>query len=122
MSQPRADHDLVSDRGLARLPDGLFEQRAAAIVTLMKARANRPSGEQASSRWQEEIISREIPMGASVLDLGCGGGFLLERLLREPHVRGQGVDIHPVQEFPCVDRGVPVIQADLGPGLRWCPD
>ncbi len=122
MSQPRADHDLVSDRGLARLPEGLFEQRAAAIVALMQARASRPTAEQASSRWQEEIISREIPMGASVLDLGCGDGFLLERLIRERNVRGQGVEIDPDQVFSCVDRGVPVIQADLGAGLRWCPD
>jgi methionine biosynthesis protein MetW len=122
MSQPRADHDLVFDRGLAHLPEGLFEQRAAAIVALMQARSTRPTGEQASSRWQEEIISREIPMGASVLDLGCGDGFLLERLIRERNVRGQGVEIDPDQVFSCVDRGVPVIQADLGAGLRWCPD
>jgi methionine biosynthesis protein MetW len=122
MSQPKADHDLVTDRGLSRLPEGLFEQRAAAIVALMKERANRPSAGQASSRWQEEIISREIPMGATVLDLGCGDGFLLERLIRERNVRGQGVEIDPDQVFSCVDRGVPVIQADLGAGLRWCPD
>ena len=122
MSQPRADHDLVSDRGLARLPEGLFEQRAATIVALMKARAERPTPEPSSLRWQEEIISREIPMGASVLDLGCGDGFLLERLIRERNVRGQGVEIDPDQVFSCVDRGVPVIQADLGAGLRWCPD
>ena len=122
MTQPRADHDLVTDRELAKLPEGLFEQRAAAIVALMKARASRPAGEPASSRWQEEIISREIPMGATVLDLGCGDGFLLERLIRERNVRGQGVEIDPDQVFSCVDRGVPVIQADLGAGLRWCPD
>jgi methionine biosynthesis protein MetW len=122
MSQPRADHELVTDRGLARLPEGLFEQRAAAIVALMKARAERPAPEPSSLRWQEEIISREIPMGASVLDLGCGDGFLLERLIRERNVRGQGVEIDPDQVFSCVDRGVPVIQADLGAGLRWCPD
>ena len=122
MSQPRADHNLVTDRGLARLPEGLFEQRAAAIVELMKARSQRLPSEPASLRWQEELISREIPMGASVLDLGCGDGFLLERLIRERNVRGQGVEIDPDQVFSCVDRGVPVIQADLGAGLRWCPD
>jgi methionine biosynthesis protein MetW len=122
MTQPRADHDLVTDRELDRLPEGLFEQRAAAIVTLMKARASKPAQTAASARWQEEIISREIPMGASVLDLGCGDGFLLERLIRERNVRGQGVEIDPDQVFSCVDRGVPVIQADLGTGLRWCPD
>jgi methionine biosynthesis protein MetW len=122
MTQPRADQDLVTDRGLNRLPEGLFEQRAAAIVALMRERSNRTAGEPAALRWQEEIISREIPTGATVLDLGCGDGFLLERLIRERSVRGQGVEIDPDQVFSCVDRGVPVIQADLGAGLRWCSD
>jgi methionine biosynthesis protein MetW len=122
MSQPRADHKLVTDRGLAHLPEGTFEKRAAEIAALMKARAQRATPESSGGRWQEEIISREIPVGASVLDLGCGDGFLLERLVRERNVRGQGVEIDPDQVFSCVDRGVPVIQADLGTGLRWCPD
>lgn len=122
MTQPRADQDLVTDREIDRLPDGLFERRAAEIAALMKAHAGRPARPAATARWQEEIISREIPMGASVLDLGCGDGFLLERLIRERNVRGQGVEIDPDQVFSCVDRGVPVIQADLGGGLRWCPD
>ena len=120
MTQPRADRELLTDR--AQLPAGEFEKRAAEIIALMKTRARRSAGGDPSERWQEEIISREIPMGASVLDLGCGDGFLLERLIRERNVRGQGVEIDPEQVFSCVDRGVPVIQADLGEGLDWCPD
>jgi methionine biosynthesis protein MetW len=122
MTQPRADQDLVSNRELDRLPEGLFEERAAAVIALMKARRARAVGGEPSTRWQEEIISREIPTGATVLDLGCGDGFLLERLIRERNVRGQGLEIDADQVFSCVDRGVPVIQADLGAGLRWCPD
>jgi methionine biosynthesis protein MetW len=122
MSQPRADQNLVTDRGLARLPEGLFERRTAEIVALMKARQAEAAPGATATRWQEEIISREVPMGASVLDLGCGDGFLLERLIRERNVRGQGVEIDADQVFSCVDRGVPVIQADLGAGLAWCPD
>lgn len=122
MTQPRADSALITDRDLTRLPNGLFERRAADIAALMKAHISRPGGEAASMRWQEEIISREIPMGASVLDLGCGDGFLLERLMRERNVRGQGVEIDADQVFSCVDRGVPVIQADLDSGLHWYAD
>jgi methionine biosynthesis protein MetW len=122
MTQPRADQNLVTDRGLSRLPEGVFERRATEVVALMKARQEKNIPEGSGTRWQEEIISREIPMGASVLDLGCGDGFLLERLIRERNVRGQGVEIDPDQVFSCVDRGVPVIQADLGTGLAWCPD
>jgi methionine biosynthesis protein MetW len=109
MTQPRANA-------------GEFEKRAAEVLALMEARSKRAAGSDPSSRWQEEIISREIPMGASVLDLGCGDGFLLERLIRERSVRGQGVEIDPDEVFSCVDRGVPVIQMDLGAGLPWCAD
>jgi methionine biosynthesis protein MetW len=122
MTQPRPHQDLVSDRGLDHLAEGEFEKRAAEVIALVQARTRRPNTGDPSSRWQEEIISREIPAGASVLDLGCGDGLLLERLIRERSVRGQGVEIDPDQVFSCVDRGVPVIQADLGQGLPWCPD
>ena len=121
MTEPRANQNMVTDRR-SSLPDGAFERRAAEISDLMKARQAKDLPDGAGSRWQEEIIAREIPMGASVLDLGCGDGFLLERLIRERNVRGQGVEIDPDQVFSCVDRGVPVIQADLGTGLAWCPD
>jgi methionine biosynthesis protein MetW len=122
MTQPRAARKLVTDRGLAHLPQGEFERRAATVAELMQARARRPSSDDSYERWQEEIISREIPVGATVLDLGCGDGFLLERLIRERKVHGQGIEIDPDQFFSCVDRGVPVIQADLGSGLHWYPD
>lgn len=123
MTQPRADQDLVTDRGLNRLPDGLFEQRSQEISLLLKKHEQRTDGlPSLAGRWQEEIIASEIPKGSSVLDLGCGDGFLLERLIRERGVRGQGVEIDPEQVFACVDRGVPVLQADLGTGLSWCPD
>ena len=34
-----------------------------------------------------------IPQGSSVLDLGCGNGGLLDLLVRERGVRGQGIEI-----------------------------
>jgi methionine biosynthesis protein MetW len=119
MTQTQADQESLTGRGQLSAED--FEKRAAAIATLMRDRAQLPTDRQ-SLRWQEEIIAREIPVGGSVLDLGCGDGFLLERLIRERNVRGQGVEIDAEQVFSCVDRGVPVIQADLGSGLAWCPD
>jgi methionine biosynthesis protein MetW len=122
MSQPRADKDLLIDRDLGKLPEGLFEERAREIALLLKQHGQSATAPRATGRWQEEIIAREIPMGARVLDLGCGDGFLLERLIRERGVRGQGVEIDPEQVYSCVDRGVPVIQDDLGTRLSWCPD
>jgi methionine biosynthesis protein MetW len=122
MTQTRPDLKIVPDREPAPLSVEDLERRLGHLMALMKAPSPRPREGEPSTRWQEELIAKEIPMGASVLDLGCGDGFLLERLIRERNVRGQGVEIDADQVFSCVDRGVPVIQADLGAGLRWCPD
>jgi len=62
-----------------------------------------PSGGQ--SRWQDDIITREIQPGARVLDLGCGDGQLLERLQRERQVRGQGVEIDAKAALGATERG-----------------
>jgi len=73
-------------------------------------------------RWQDAIIEREIPAGATVLDLGCGGGELLERLIRGRSVRGQGIELNPESVFACVERGVPVFNIDLDQGLAGFAD
>jgi methionine biosynthesis protein MetW len=73
-------------------------------------------------RWQDELIESHIPDGASVLDLGCGRGQLLERLIRSKNVRSQGVEQDPAAVFDCVARGVPVLQTDLDEGLRGFAD
>jgi methionine biosynthesis protein MetW len=112
---------LVTDRSVDRLPRGLFDQRAAELSNLLATRPAATDRPPDSTRWQDEIIAREIPKGARVLDLGCGDGALLERLMRELGVRAQGVEIDPEAVFSCVERGVPVIQADLDEGLRRFP-
>ena len=110
---PRIDPHLVTDRSVDRLPQGLFDQRAAELSRLLASRPPAPDRPPTASRWQDEIIAREIPKGARVLDLGCGDGALLERLMRDLGVFGQGLEIDPEAVFSCVERGVPVMQADL---------
>ena len=73
-------------------------------------------------RWQDEIILRAVPPGSTVLDLGCGCGTLLERLIREKGVRAQGVEIDPEAVVACLENGIPVFQADLDQGLAGFPD
>ena len=62
-------------------------------------------------------IAAWIPRGASVLDLGCGDGSLLDYLQTEREVRGYGVEIDDKNILRCIERGVNVIQANLDDGL-----
>ncbi len=81
--------------------------------------AERPEGD---ADWQFDVIEKEVPHAASVLDLGCGKGFLLARMAREKNARVQGVELDPDNVAVCVEKGVPVIQADLDLGLKVFPD
>jgi len=110
---PHIDPNLITDRSVERLPQGLYDRRSAELSKLLAARPQAPERPPSATRWQDEIIAREIPKGARVLDLGCGNGALLERLMRDLGVRGQGLEIDPEAVFSCVERGVPVMQADL---------
>jgi len=73
-------------------------------------------------RWQDKVIENEIREGSSVLDLGCGTGELLERLVKHKKVFGQGIEIDEKSVASCVERGVAVFQADLDEGLKGFPD
>lgn len=73
-------------------------------------------------RWQDAIIEGEIPCGSSVLDLGCGSGELLQRLVAKRRCRCQGIELDPQAALACVQKGVPVLQVDLDEGLGWFPD
>ena len=88
-------------------------------------RDGRGSGRQGRravvGRWQDDLIERLIPEGASVLDLGCGRGQLLARLVARKRVRGQGIEVDPEMVFESIERGVDVFMTDLDSGLRGFP-
>ncbi|GHV15257.1 homoserine O-acetyltransferase [Fibrobacterales bacterium] len=58
-------------------------------------------------------ISAFVPKGASVLDIGCGDGRLLDALWRTNQVTGVGFDRSFEGVLHCLDYNVPVIQQDL---------
>jgi methionine biosynthesis protein MetW len=63
-------------------------------------------------------IAGWLPPAATVLDLGCGDGLLLEFLAASRAVRGYGIEIADENVLACVKRGVNVIQGDLERGLQ----
>jgi methionine biosynthesis protein MetW len=73
-------------------------------------------------RLDLEIISGLIQPESRILDLGCGEGDLLFRLMLEKKCSGQGIEIEDRNICICVEKGVPVIHADLNDGLKDYPD
>jgi methionine biosynthesis protein MetW len=75
-----------------------------------------------SHRPDFDVIASWIPRGAHVLDLGCGEGTLLNKLLTERAVTGYGVEKNDANVATCVAKGLPVLQQDLESGLAWFDD
>ena len=67
-------------------------------------------------RADHDVIASLVPVGARVLDLGCGDGSLLEELIRRG-ADGLGVEISDEGVLACLQRGVPVLQDDIDKGL-----
>lgn len=64
-----------------------------------------------------DLIAQMVAPGSRVLDLGCGDGSLLAELIASRRCRGQGVEVSREALHACVERGVPVVEADIDRGL-----
>jgi len=68
------------------------------------------------------IIAGWVSEGASVLELGCGGGELLQLLNRRKHASVNGIEIDESYIFSCVARGLSVAHQDIDDGLSEYAD
>jgi methionine biosynthesis protein MetW len=71
---------------------------------------------------EHKIISSWISSRASVLDLGCGDGELLNLLIRNKQVHPQGVELSEQAIQNCVAAGLSVFQQDIDTGLTEYAD
>jgi methionine biosynthesis protein MetW len=69
-----------------------------------------------------DVIAGWVHPGERVLDLGCGDGTLLKRLIEERGVRGWGVEIDDANVLAAIKNGVNVIQSNLERGLAGFTD
>jgi methionine biosynthesis protein MetW len=69
------------------------------------------------TRIDHRIILELIEPRSTVLDLGCGTGELLELLIAEKNIKGQGIEIDEQAIYQCVAKGVNVFHGDIDSGL-----
>lgn len=85
-------------------------------------KSTKPSPEQAKRvRIDYELIDSLIEPGSRVLDLGCGDGELLFRLIQDKQAIAQGVEIDQDLVIHCIQRGLSVIHRDIEKGLEEYP-
>jgi methionine biosynthesis protein MetW len=78
--------------------------------------------ESNSINLDHRIIYSIIEPDARVLDLGCGEGELLYPLVRDKHIKAQGIELNDKAIQECVKKGLSVFQDDIENSLREYPD
>ena len=79
-------------------------------------------GQSKGLRLNYSIITDIVDKGAKILDLGCGDGILLAKLIEEKGVNGIGVEINQNAVISSLEKGLSVIQGDLDEGLKGFGD
>jgi methionine biosynthesis protein MetW len=72
---------------------------------------------QQPAKIEHQVILDWIEQDSSVLDLGCGDGELLARLIEEKKVHAQGIELSEQAIHHCVAKGLSVFQEDIDTGL-----
>jgi 2-polyprenyl-3-methyl-5-hydroxy-6-metoxy-1,4-benzoquinol methylase len=69
------------------------------------------------SRTFGDVVA-QLPQGAKILDLGCGTGYLLNWLVRQPGIAASGVDGSPTQ-LEIARRNLPNVEFTCSDGLTY---
>jgi len=77
---------------------------------------------RALERADFDLIASWVQPGERVLDLGCGDGSLLKRLIEERGAKGYGVELDAAGVLAAIANGINVIQGDLERGLAGFDD
>ena len=98
------------------------ESPPAPVHVISEPRISEPTSIFYAQRLDYEMILRLMPKNASVVDLGSGNGELLSILRSQGYAPLLGVERDQDKVVECVERGLPVIHANLDHGLLSIPD
>jgi methionine biosynthesis protein MetW len=73
-------------------------------------------------RADHDVIVGMVDHGAKVLDIGCGDGALMARLVRDRGAKARGLELSQAGVNACVTRGLTVVQGDADADLAGYPD
>ncbi|MBI2421198.1 MAG: homoserine O-acetyltransferase [Candidatus Hydrogenedentes bacterium] len=73
-------------------------------------------------RLDYDTIIDLVDENSRVLDVGCGDGELLCKLMTQKQVKAMGLELAQGNIVSCVRRGISVVQADIDNGLSALPD
>jgi len=121
-------HDafLLEPQTLGALLSGFIDANYRRLCPREDARPDKPSRailqlrrrDQAKRiRVDYELIESLIEPGSRVLDVGCGDGELLARLIRDRNIRGEGIELDQDMVVHSIQRGLSVIHRDIERGL-----
>lgn len=68
------------------------------------------------------VIADNVAAGASVLDVGCGDGTLMQALRDRKGCATRGMELDAINVGACVAKGLSVIQGDADRDLAFYPD
>lgn len=77
------------------------------------------TGFSKTTRPEYDIIASIIKPGSKIVDLGCGNGTLLEKLIAEQKVDGTGVEVSDSGVNICKDKGLNVIKGKIDTRLPF---
>lgn len=121
-------HDafLLEPETLGALMSGFLETTYSRIRPTAGGGRRRPSAavflrrvDQARRvRVDYQLIESLIEPESRVLDVGCGDGELLARLIGDKHIRGEGIELDQDMVVDAIRRGLSVIHRDIERGLQ----
>src|SRR5882724_12824551 len=70
-------------------------------------------------RVEYPIIADMVERNSKVIDLGCGNGSLLEKLIKEKNVDGRGIEISKSGVEVCLKKGLHVTEGKIDEPLPF---